>query len=149
MYIEFTNIFKILLALVLSSLIGYEREASNKSAGLRTCMLVTLSSTMVMIFSELMLSRGLTMDAVRAPSYILTGIGFIGGGVIMSKGGKVEGITTAALMLILVPLGLLIGMGEYSLATICTIIIYFVLKLKHIERRAKSKKKIKKQRIKK
>ena len=138
MYIEFTNIFKILLALVLSSLIGYEREASNKSAGLRTCMLVTLSSTMVMIFSELMLSRGLTMDAVRAPSYILTGIGFIGGGVIMSKGGKVEGITTAALMLILVPLGLLIGMGEYSLAILCTIVIYFILKLKHIERRVKS-----------
>ena len=73
------------------------------------------------------------MDAVRAPSYILTGIGFLGGGIIMSRGDKVEGITTAALLLVLVPLGILIGVGEFGLSFLCTLAIYFVLKLKHID----------------
>ena len=125
---------KLGLAIVLSGLIGYERERQHKPAGLRTSILVTLAATMIMLFSEIMVKRGLTMDAVRAPSYMMTGLGFLGAGIIMSRGGKVEGITTAAILLVLVPIGLLIGIGEYELAICSSIVTYLVLKLKHIEK---------------
>jgi uncharacterized membrane protein YhiD involved in acid resistance len=57
----------------------------------------------------------------------------------MSKGSKVEGVTTAALLLVLMPLGLIIGIGEFSLATVLTLAIFFVLKLKYIEKTLKLK----------
>jgi len=132
-------IIKIGLALLLGGIIGYERESNHKKVGLRTSILVTLSGTIVMIFTDLMLGRGSAMDAIRAPSYILTSIGFLGGGIIMSKGSKVEGVTTAALLLVLMPLGLIIGIGEFSLATVLTLAIFFVLKLKYIEKTLKLK----------
>jgi len=134
-----TQILRLIVAVLYSGLIGYEREQQHKPAGLRTCMFVTLAATMIMIFSEIMVGRGLSMDAVRAGSYMLTGIGFLGAGIIMSKGSKVEGITTAAMLLVLVPLGLLIGIGELVLAGACTLLIYFVLKLKYVQIKMKTK----------
>jgi len=125
-------VIKLVLAIVLGGIIGFERENQHKDAGLRTCILVTMSATMVMMFSEILSLSG-TMDVVRAPSYMLTSIGFLGAGIIMARGNKIEGITTAALMLVLVPMGVLIGIGEYILATICALLIFFVLKLKHLE----------------
>ena len=132
------------IALICGGIIGLEREGQDKPAGLRTCMLVTLAATMVMIFSQLLVSIGSTMDASRVPAYMLSGIGFLGAGIIMAKQNKVEGITTAAILLVLVPMGLLIGMGEYVLGSVVSIICFLVLKLKFFEIKCKWHKKKKK-----
>ncbi len=136
----YSYLIKILAAILCGGLVGLEREKAQKSAGLRTCILVTMASTMVMLFSTIMKEQGAAMDASRVPAYMLSSIGFLGAGIIMAKDNKIEGITTAAILLVLIPTGLLIGIGEFPLAIICSVITFLVLKLKYVEIKFKLKK---------
>ena len=138
------NFGKIFLAILLGGLIGLEREKQDKPAGLRTCMLVTVASTMVVIFSQVMLKGNPNLDIMRAPAYMLSGINFLGAGIIMAKQNKIEGITTAAILLVLVPLGLLVGIGTLEsviLAIGCAIVTFLILELKRLEIKFKWNKK--------
>jgi len=133
------NILRIIVALLCGSLIGYERESQDKSAGLRTCILTIFSMTMAMIFNNCLLEKiGIAFDFARIPSYCIASIGFLGSGVIILNKKQVEGITTASVLLCLVIAGLLCGLGEYILTITSTLIMYGVLKLKHFKIKGKN-----------
>jgi putative Mg2+ transporter-C (MgtC) family protein len=125
---------RLLLALVASFLIGYDRDEHGKTSGIRTTMLVCLAATLAMLQANLLMdSTGkahdsfVVLDLMRLPLGILSGIGFIGAGAILRKDGFVHGLTTAATLWFVTVLGLLFGGGQLSLALIGTVIAFFIL----------------------
>ena len=92
-------LLRILLAFILSSVIGMEREFGNQAAGLRTHILVCVGSTLVMLVSfHLFEAYGgqTSMDPARLGAQVISGIGFLGAGTIMKEGASIRGLTTAA-----------------------------------------------------
>ena len=119
------TLLKLGLAILLSSLVGYEREKLHRAAGLRTHILVCLASTLLTIAP---LSLNLpSIDPTRIAAAIITGMGFIGAGTILHSKGKIIGITTAASLFFIAGIGILIGFSQYFLATITTILAYLIL----------------------
>lgn len=121
------------LSLLLSGLIGLERETQKKSAGLRDAMFICLGATMFTIISLVLREVEGDYDIGRIIAYTIAGVGFLGGGIMIQNKNKISGITTASMLWAIVGIGILCGLGEYVLATICAGCIYFVLKLKHIK----------------
>ena len=125
-------IIKILLSLLLGSLIGIERELTHHWAGLRTHILVCLGATLFMFvtsFQYVSPQEGVdvNIDATRLAAGVITGIGFLGAGVIFREGASVRGLTTAASIWVTASVGLLVGIARYELAVISTILIIIVL----------------------
>jgi putative Mg2+ transporter-C (MgtC) family protein len=120
---------KLILAVALGGLIGLERESSQKPAGFRTNILICLGSTMMMIFSQLLLEgkEASGSDMTRIAAAVITGIGFIGAGTIIQAKGIVIGLTSAATLWAVAGLGLIIGGGYYIVALIFTGIIILIL----------------------
>ena len=143
------DIVRIIISILLSSLIGVEREKSDKPAGLRTCILVCFTMTIMMILNQKLLILGRSFDFARVPSYAIMSVGFLGSGVIILNRKRLEGITTASVLLSLVAIGLLCGMGELILAGVSTLVVFGVLKLKYVEFIIRKKKPKKKKRKKK
>ena len=122
------------LAFVLSALVGLERELKQKSAGLRTYSLVGVSAALFMIISkhgfDTVLRPGLiVLDPSRVAAQVVSGIGFIGGGVIFMRRDIVRGLTTAASIWLTAALGMACGAGLPVLALATTVghfIIMFV-----------------------
>ena len=95
------QILGILLALFLSSLIGLERQARGKSAGLRTDAIVGMTSALLMVvskygFNDVLAADLVRVDPSRVAAQIVSGIGFLGAGIILTRSGAVRGLTTAA-----------------------------------------------------
>src|SRR3970282_1471228 len=105
-------------ALLIGFLIGLEREISRKPAGLRTHMLVSLASSLFTILSLSSAFGDGAADPTRIASQIVVGIGFVGAGVIISSGGQIKGVTTAASLWITAAMGMAMGLGEYLLAAV-------------------------------
>ncbi|MFN4144942.1 MAG: MgtC/SapB family protein [Runella sp.] len=116
------DILKLLIAAGLGALIGIEREYHSKSAGLRTMMLIAVGAT---LFTLISIKVG--GDAGRIAANIVTGIGFIGGGIIFRENNRVVGITTAATAWATAALGMCVGSGFYEIATVSSGIVLFVL----------------------
>lgn len=117
---------QLLLSLVIGSLIGLEREINGKVAGFRTMALICVGSTILTIIS---IQLGGETSKDRIAANILTGIGFIGAGVVFKDGLNVTGITTAATIWITAALGMCIGCDNYLLATegmVLTLIVLFL-----------------------
>jgi putative Mg2+ transporter-C (MgtC) family protein len=112
------------LAFALSSLIGLEREWRQKSAGLRTHTLVGVGSALFLIVSKYgfsdVLGEGVVLDPSRVAAQIVSGIGFIGGGLIFVRGDAVRGLTTAAIVWITAAVGMACGAGLAVLALVVT-----------------------------
>jgi putative Mg2+ transporter-C (MgtC) family protein len=115
---------KLIISIVIGIFIGGEREYRNKSAGLRTIILICLGST---IFTILSLKIGDTTGSSRVAANIVTGIGFLGAGAIMREGLTVSGLTTASTIWVAAALGMAVGLGEYWLAIYCMILTFIVL----------------------
>jgi putative Mg2+ transporter-C (MgtC) family protein len=123
---DLETIRRICLSAFLGAALGVEREWNQKSAGLRTNMLITMGSTLFTLMSiDLSASSG--GDATRIAAQIVTGIGFLGAGAIMRTGGSVHGLTTAAMIWVNASVGVAVGGGEYHLAVIATGITLLVL----------------------
>jgi len=133
MITELTYLFRIGLSFLLGLIIGLEREQADKPAGLRTILFIMVGATLTVVFSLRYLGVAESFDAIRAISYYLVAIGFVGGGIIGRRNGKIEGITTAALLLPISLIGFLCGIGDFFLAICSTAIIYIVLKLRYIK----------------
>ncbi|MEM5871773.1 MAG: MgtC/SapB family protein [Candidatus Aenigmatarchaeota archaeon] len=133
---EIEMIFKLILAAGLGLLLGYEREVHKRPAGLRTHSLVCMGST---LFTMLSISfTGDYVDASRIAAGVVTGIGFIGGGMIYKSEDRVIGLTTAAELWVLGAIGIAIGVGYYLVAITTTLIVLFILvPLKHLAEKAK------------
>ena len=118
-------ILKLLLATVLGGVIGYERERSHKEAGFRTHMLICLGSALFTVVSVV----GFGGD-IRIAAGVVTGIGFLGAGTILStKEGTVHGLTTAASIWATAAIGLATAMGLYLVAVFTTFLVLAVLLL--------------------
>lgn len=121
-------IFRLLVSAILSGIIGLEREFKHKPAGLRTNILVGVGSTLIMLTS--IFGGGISNpDPIRIAPGVITGIGFLGAGLIIRSRGEVHGITTAATIWIVAAVGLAVGVGFYSAAIITTVISLVVLYL--------------------
>jgi len=121
-------IFQLVLAAVIGLVLGFEREVIGKPAGMRTYALVTLGATIFTIISKYGFSDvGGTIDPSRVASQIVTGIGFLGAGVIIFRGVKVEGLTTASGLWVSAAIGMAIGASMYSVAITAAIIAFIVM----------------------
>ena len=119
-------------AAILGSLIGLDRQRLDKSAGLRTHMLVSVGSALVMIVSAYgfdgVLSPGrVVLDPSRVAAQVVSGIGFLGAGAILRKNQSVHGLTTAASIWTVAAVGLATGGGLYLAATSATVLILVIL----------------------
>lgn len=122
----YSEIFlRILLAAGLGAAIGFERQRSHKSAGLRTNALVGMGAALLTVISLSFGTAG--ADPSRIISNIIVGIGFIGGGVIIREEGRVSGITTAATLWVVAAIGIAVGMGFYREAVFSVAVVYFIL----------------------
>jgi len=125
-----TITMKILLAVILSSFIGIEREFRQKGAGLRTHILVCVGSTLIVLTSLHLFDiyKDVTIvDPTRMVTGIVTGIGFLCAGSIIRAGNQVSGLTTAATLWIVSGVGIAVGSGDYAGAVIVSIIVFIVL----------------------
>ncbi len=120
------DVLKLLLSVVAGGLIGIEREYSSKAAGFRTIILISIGST---LFTILSVNLGAGVNNDRIAANIITGIGFIGAGVVFKDGLSVTGITTAASIWATAALGMAIGSGAYLLALCALAIVILVLSL--------------------
>src|SRR5918992_566489 len=121
---------RLLTAALLGALLGFEREVKQKSAGLRTNILIAVGSALFTLMSyELAESAG--ADPGRVAAQIVTGIGFLGAGAIMRTDSGVQGLTTAATVWVNAAVGVAAGGGEFRLASIATAVTLIVLLLLH------------------
>jgi putative Mg2+ transporter-C (MgtC) family protein len=117
---------QLLLAILLGFIIGFQRELKHKPAGVNTITIVTLTSTLVMQLSYKLpaLGAGGSPDPTRLAAAIITGIGFLGAGVILRTGMHVQGITTAATIWLMASVGLAIGATYYLPAIVVVALVW-------------------------
>ncbi|TDG37376.1 MgtC/SapB family protein [Pedobacter changchengzhani] len=118
-----TEVNKFLLTTLLCGLIGAEREYRSKSAGLKTMIMIGLGAT---LFTILSIKIGLGSQD-RIASNIVTGIGFLGAGVIFKEENRVKGLTTACIIWIVAAIGMAIGSGYYEQAIGVTLVVLISL----------------------
>lgn len=114
---------RVSVAFIIGAVIGLEREFRNKPAGLRTMILISVGSCLFTILSK----NASTASPDRIASNVLTGIGFIGAGVIFKEGITVNGLTTAALIWVTAALGMAIGYHNYPIAIVVSSMVVIVL----------------------
>ncbi len=117
------ELVKLLVALLVGSIIGFEREVHAKAAGLRTLTLICVGATLFTIVS----TRFGDPSNSRVASNIVTGIGFLGAGAILFSEGRIKGLTTASSIWVAAALGMAIGIGEFALAGVATAVVITVL----------------------
>ncbi|HEX5131363.1 MAG TPA: MgtC/SapB family protein [Candidatus Krumholzibacteria bacterium] len=113
------------VALVCGTIVGLERQLRGKPLDVRTAVLICLG-THVFIRLGVELS-GHNVDATRVLGQMVTGVGFLGAGVILTRGGHVVGLTTASVIWVLAGIGAAIGFGEYQGALALSIVVFLVL----------------------
>jgi putative Mg2+ transporter-C (MgtC) family protein len=118
-------------AVVLGGLVGLEREAAGKAAGMRTHSLVTLGAAVVVIVAGSMQMSA--ADQSRVIQGLVTGIGFIGGGAILkiTDERRIHGITTAAGIWMTASIGIAVGAGKLTIAVLATVLTFIVLRVLH------------------
>jgi len=132
MPVELEMVLRILLAIVLGSIIGYQRGKAEKPAGLRDIMLICTGAA---LFTVVSINGFGIDDQARVAAGIVTGIGFLGAGAIIRRGegGVVKGLTTAATIWITAGIGMAAGAGMYIVAPVATFLVLVVLLLpRHI-----------------
>lgn len=133
-------VIRLLLAVVVGGLIGYEREYKNRPAGFRTHILVCLGAaitsmiqlysiqeTTVLILQHPELQNVVKADIGRLGAQVITGVGFLGAGTIVHEKGSIKGLTTAASLWTVACIGLSVGLGYYTLTILSTICVFIVL----------------------
>jgi len=129
-------IMRLVAAAVLGSFIGMEREWHRRPAGLRTHMLVCVSSALITMLSMYAFNQS---DPARIAAQIITGIGFIGAGTIFRHKDTVTGITTAATLFAVAAIGIGIGSGFYLATGVGTVLMLATLGLRFLEPKGESR----------
>ena len=118
-------VVRLAATIIIAGLIGFQREAAGKSAGLRTHIMVALGSTLFVLGC---IGAGMKDDATsRVIQGIVTGIGFIGAGTILKKETRIKGLTTSAGLWTTCAIGVVIGLGELGIAMIGGVFAFIVL----------------------
>ncbi|WP_188995113.1 MgtC/SapB family protein [Paenibacillus nasutitermitis] len=125
---HYETYIRILVSALLGFLIGWDRESKSKPAGLKTYMYVCVASTLITLISIYSVeqysdgSPGRMMDPMRLAAQIVSGLGFLGAGVILKDGLQVKGLTSAAMILFVGGVGIGIGAGFYSMVIFAVLI---------------------------
>ena len=132
MITENAVIARLVLSVVMGGLIGFERQMHRRTAGLRTNILVCLGSCLIMLISQYIFEiykNQVSVDPSRIAASIITGIGFLGAGVIIRARDKevIVGLTTAACLWVVAGIGMAVGCGFYSAALVTTALTLIVL----------------------
>lgn len=126
--------FRLILACILGGIIGFERKNRNKGAGMRTHALVCLGAALIMVVSKYGfgdLPDVSKFDGSRIASQVVSGVGFLGAGIIFVRNNSISGVTTAAGIWVTSGVGLCVGAGQYFLSIIATILIITIQFLLH------------------
>ena len=128
-YSVVSAIFRLFLAVILGAFVGFERERHGRAAGLRTHILVCLGATVATLIGHYNMAHfNITADPMRIGAQVLSGIGFLGVGTILSKGRfQVTGLTTAAGLWTTATIGLATGIGFYEGAIVTTILVVLTM----------------------
>jgi putative Mg2+ transporter-C (MgtC) family protein len=143
--LELELVFRLILAALLGSAVGLERERLSWAAGLRTHMLVALGSCLFMIvsiygFNEVLTNPAIHLDPSRVAAQVVSGIGFLGAGAIILRGEIIRGLTTAASLWSVAAIGLAVGGGMYVEATATMVLMLIILAgVKPLEERYRDK----------
>ena len=127
---DFQMVIRLLLTLVLSGLVGFERQVHRRDAGLRTHILVALGSCLIMLTSLYVFDiykDTVSLDPARIAAGVITGIGFLGAGTIIREPEGVRGLTTAASLWVVSGIGLAVGCGFIRIAIYATVLVLIVL----------------------
>lgn len=127
---------RIIIAGICGGVIGYERKNRNKEAGIRTHMIVALGASLIMIvskygFSDILGEQGIALDPSRIAAQIVTGVGFLGAGMIFMRKNTISGLTTAAGIWATSAIGMSIGSGLYLLGIVTTVLIVVIQIILH------------------
>jgi putative Mg2+ transporter-C (MgtC) family protein len=125
------QIGELLLAFALSSLIGLERQLRHKSAGLRTQAIVGTTSALLILvskygFTDVLIANHIVLDPSRVAAQVVSGVGFLGAGLILTRRGAVRGLTTAAAVWETAAIGMAAGSGLWLIAIIVTALHFIV-----------------------
>ncbi len=126
-------VFKLILGTLLGGIIGFERQTHGRAAGFRTQLLVCVACVLIMIISESYYAQSAVnpeltrIDPTRIAAGAMTGVGFLGAGVILKTGLSIQGLTTAACIWIVSAIGLAIGAGQYLAGVSGFVITFFSL----------------------
>jgi putative Mg2+ transporter-C (MgtC) family protein len=132
MNVEVVMALRLLLAVFLGGIIGLQRELSGKEAGLRTNMLICSGAALFTIVSMYGFPGS---DPSRLAAGVVSGIGFIGAGVILHRtGGTVVGLTTAATIWAVAAIGVSAGAGLYIISSVATVLMLIILLLPHLHK---------------
>lgn len=135
-------LLRLIATALASGLIGMDREAGGHVAGFRTTVLVALAACITMLQANALLglqgkpdASFVSMDILRFPLGVLTGVGFIGGGAILRRGSLVKGVTTAATLWLVTVIGLCFGGGQLMIGGLATLAALLILSpFKHVDR---------------
>lgn len=132
----FTCAVRVILAMLCGAVIGYERTRRQKGAGIRTHVIISLGAVAMMLVSKYgfydQIGIGINVDASRIASNIMTGMGFIGAGVIFVKNTSIKGLTTAAGLWATTGVAMAIGTGMYEVGVMVTAIMLLSQVLLHV-----------------
>lgn len=126
---EYDILLKIFLAAILGGIVGLERELSQKEAGLRTNILISVGSAFITILSIKIAATANIGDPARLSAQIVSGIGFLGAGAIIQARFAVHGLTTAATIWTVAAIGIGVGSGYYFTSFLVTILVLIILSL--------------------
>lgn len=112
-FFHFSDVIKAIFALISGAILGYERELKDKSAGLKTISIISLGSALFAILSQNFSGEG---DNFAIAAGIISGVGFLGAGVIFKEGFSIYGLTTAGIIWVSAAIGMAIGFGEFYIA---------------------------------
>ncbi|MBO6068249.1 MAG: MgtC/SapB family protein [Bacteroidales bacterium] len=135
MILKYELIIRVIVGGILGGIIGFEREKRAKEAGFRTHFLVALGSTLITVISAYGFDKVADLipiaryDPARLAAQIVSGIGFIGAGLIIFQKNVIHGLTTAAGLWVTAAIGIACGVGHYELAVITTIMVLIALEL--------------------
>lgn len=125
--LELELVLRVLYACILGSVIGIERSRKHKAAGVRTYIIVAIGAAIFTIVSKYgflsIAAEKTRVDVSRVAHTIVTGVGFLGAGIIISKGDKIQGLTTAAGVWVMAAIGIACGTGMYIPAAFATLMI--------------------------
>lgn len=130
---ELYHLLNVLVAVVLGFAIGYERKLRYKEAGIRTHTIVCAGSALIMVVSKYGFGDSIEADASRVAAQIVSGVGFLGAGIIVYRKHEVHGLTTAAGVWATSGVGMAAGAGMYIVAAGATVILIGVQCIFHIK----------------
>lgn len=135
---QLSIIIRVAVVAVLAGLIGWERDRAGKAAGTRTMALVGISATLIVAIGGVLNSSMNLGDPTRALHAVVTGIGFLGAGLIFTTGksNEIQGVTTSATVFTTACMGVAVGLGFFWTAVFFTIITVVILRSTHLMERA-------------